>query len=64
MSDNEEIKHLVSDPSVSFWLQNALLTSLQRDPVDAASDAELLAAVLVKRAADLLLEQSRALVRR
>jgi hypothetical protein len=49
MSDNEEIKRLLSDPCVSFWLRDALLSALQRDPVDAANDAEVLFAVLNKR---------------
>lgn len=62
MSDNEEIKRLLSDPCVSFWLRNALLMALQRDPVDAAFDAELLALVLGKRA-DLLLGKSLTLKR-
>ncbi|HSG21509.1 MAG TPA: hypothetical protein VLA64_00975 [Azonexus sp.] len=50
MSYNEEIERLVSDPGVSFWLRDALLSALQRDPVDAANDAEMLFAVLDKRA--------------
>jgi hypothetical protein len=50
MSHNEEIKRLVSDPGVSFWLRDALLSALQRDPVDAANDAEVLFAVLDRRA--------------
>lgn len=34
------------DPSVSFWLKKALRSSLERDPVDALNDAELLTQLL------------------
>ena len=62
MPTDDEIKRLVEDPSISFWLRDALLSALNRDPVDAANDAGLLAMVLDKRAATLL-ERSAALVR-
>lgn len=47
------IAQILLDPSCSFWLKNALETALQRDPVDAANDAELLAKVLGDRAKNL-----------
>lgn len=37
-------------PSTSYWLKAAILSSLERDPVDAATDAELLSAILETRA--------------
>ena len=40
------VEDLLKDPSTSFWLRNALTSSLLRDPVDAANDAEVLARVL------------------
>lgn len=45
---------LLASPEVSFWLKDALRAAMARDPVDAAYDAELLAAVLSARAAALL----------
>lgn len=41
---------LLKRQDVSFWLKRALRQALQRDPVDAARDAELLADVLRHRA--------------
>ena len=40
------VEELLSDPSTSFWLRNALTLALLRDPVDAANDAEILARLL------------------
>lgn len=39
-----------SGPGTSTWLKNSLTTALNRDPVDAVNDAELLAMVLGHRA--------------
>jgi hypothetical protein len=33
---------ILSDPSASSWLKSALLSALNRDPVDALNDAEIL----------------------
>jgi hypothetical protein len=52
MPTDEEIKRICEDPAVSFWLRNALVSALARDPVDAANDAGVLSWVLDKRAAD------------
>jgi len=41
---------VLQDPTVSYWLKNALATALQRDPVKAALDAQLLFEVLDARA--------------
>ena len=43
-------EQLLAAPSTSHWLKTALEESLKRDPVDAASDATALAAVLNARA--------------
>ena len=39
------------DPAASGWLKNALLEAINRDPVDAAGDAEVLYRILNLRAA-------------
>lgn len=44
-----DIDELLNAPSTSFWLRSALQAALQRDPADAANDAEVLAAVLARR---------------
>ena len=50
MPKDEEIRQLLDDPSLSDWFKGALLSALDRDPVDAASDAGLLSVVLDHRA--------------
>jgi hypothetical protein len=42
------VDKVLNDPSVSYWLKNALTTALNNDPVDAVNDAELLLAALKK----------------
>lgn len=37
---------ILSDPSASYWLKDALRAALERDCVDALSDAEALAVAL------------------
>ena len=54
MPSDDEIRRIIQDPSVSHWLRNALSSALERDPVDAANDAGLLAVVLDKRASDIV----------
>lgn len=46
--------HVLNDPTASTWLREALRSALERDPVDAANDAEALAQLLVQRAERLL----------
>lgn len=46
-----DVDEILASPSASFWLKDALRSALQRDPVDAANDAELLASILAKRSA-------------
>ncbi len=50
MPSDDEIKKILCEPGPSSWFKLALSTALNRDPVDAANDAELLAIVLAKRA--------------
>ena len=49
-----EVEQVVGDPAASFWLKNALCEALNRDPVDAANDAEVLARILDQRCRKLL----------
>jgi hypothetical protein len=44
-----DLDAILNNPSASLWLKDALRSALQRDPVDAARDAELLAVVLISR---------------
>jgi hypothetical protein len=48
------IEEVLADPSASFWLRNALLAALSRDPVDAANEADVLARLLDKRCREIL----------
>jgi hypothetical protein len=41
---------VTEDPAVSSWLKNALIEAINRDPVDAAEDAEVLSRILKLRA--------------
>jgi hypothetical protein len=50
------IENVLRDPAASFWLKAALRTALERDPVDAANDAEMLLRLLDARL-NALLEQ-------
>ena len=50
----EETLEILSDPSASYWLQNALRSALSRDPVDAANDADILARLLDRRCRQIL----------
>jgi hypothetical protein len=43
-------EQIQADPAASFWLKNALRLALRRDWLDAAKDAEGLAATLRNRA--------------
>ena len=44
------IENVLSDPATSFWLKHALSAAIERDPVDAANDADLLSLLLAIRA--------------
>ncbi len=51
---------ILTDPAVSFWLKNALHSSLERDPVDALHDAATLTKVLSARLDRLLAQAHKA----
>lgn len=44
-----DIQAALNAPSMSHWLRDALLSALRRDCVDAACDAQILAAWLARR---------------
>jgi len=52
--NNLKIQELLDSPCTSYWLKDALRSALNRDCVDAAADAEVLAAVLTLRAEEIL----------
>jgi hypothetical protein len=47
----QNARRVTDDPAASDWLKNALLEAINRDPVDAAGDAEVLCRILKQRAA-------------
>ena len=49
MPSDDEIRQILNGPGTSYWLKYALTTALDRDPVDAVNDAELLAMILGHR---------------
>ena len=56
-TDEADIERVLLNPATSHWLINALSQALQRDPVDAANDAELLNSLLAKRCEFLLAQR-------
>jgi hypothetical protein len=54
MAKEIEIEQVLDDSAASFWLKAALRSALDRDPVDAANDAELLAQLLDRRCQEIL----------
>lgn len=46
----DDVDQVLSDPSTSYWLRDALRAAMVRDPVDAANDAQVLARLLDARA--------------
>ena len=46
----QNARRVTEDPAASDWLKNALLEAINRDPVDAAGDAEVLCRILKLRA--------------
>jgi hypothetical protein len=50
----QKIEAVLADRCASYWLKNALKTAVQRDPIDAMYDAELLAEILRARTGEVL----------
>jgi hypothetical protein len=55
----QNARRVTEDPAASDWLKNALLEAINRDPVDAAGDAEVLCRILKLRAAAVQKEPER-----
>ena len=53
---NATIQSMIDDPATSFWLKDALVGALRRDPVQAVEEAEALLAILAARA-DAIIQQ-------
>lgn len=49
-----DVKDVMASPSTSFWLKQAIQDNLNRDPVDALNDVEVLMAVLQNQLQGLL----------
>jgi hypothetical protein len=47
----KQVIKVAEDPAVSGWLKNTLIDAINRDPVSAAEDAEVLRRILQLRAA-------------
>jgi hypothetical protein len=54
----EHIAAIKHNPSASNWLKNAVAALAQRDPVDAWSDATVLAEIMHKRMQEIALNAS------
>jgi hypothetical protein len=48
------VEEVLGDPTASSWLKHALRSALERDPVDAANDADVLARLLDERCRSML----------
>jgi len=49
MNIDAEIQNVISAADTSAWLRQALQTAVERDPADAANDAERLSELLARR---------------
>jgi hypothetical protein len=49
MPSDDKIRQILSGSGTSNWLKNALTAALERDPLNAFNDAELMAMVLGHR---------------
>jgi hypothetical protein len=50
----QQVLRVSEDPAASDWLKTAILQSINRDPADAAKDAETLCRILQLRSAAIL----------
>jgi hypothetical protein len=56
LKHGQMVAELQNDPAISHWLRDALLELGRRDPLDAANDVDLLAALMTQRLAELFPE--------
>ena len=59
LESDKTIARLLLDPSLSYWLKDALSSAAKRDPLDALNDAEALCQVLTERAQEILEREER-----
>lgn len=52
--DVPDVDQVLADPAASDWIKRSLGSAIQRDPVDAADDAEVLAKILGRRCRQIL----------
>ena len=52
------IDDVLNDPTISNWLKSALGSALNRDPLDATNDAEMLFLILSRRLGELFAEHT------
>ena len=52
------IDDVLNDPTISDWLKWALRSALNRDPLDATNDAEILFLILSQRLGELFAEHT------
>ncbi|MEI6746898.1 MAG: hypothetical protein WCL34_13125 [Methylococcaceae bacterium] len=53
MTTQKLIDDVLNDPTISHWLKSALSGALNRDPLDATNDAEMLFFILSRRLGEL-----------
>lgn len=58
-TEQNQVEQVLASPATSTWLRNSLTAALQRDPIDAANDAEALSELLSARCEDLLQKATR-----
>lgn len=56
MPSDSEIRKILQQPGLSEWFKAALSSALERDPVEAANEAGLLAIVLDRRSQEIVAE--------
>ena len=53
-SSDDMINAVLMDPAISYWLKDAVQALIQRDPVDALSEAYTLATLMLQRCNEIL----------
>lgn len=56
MNTEKLIDDVLNDPTISHWLKSTLKSALNRDPLDATNDAEVLFLILSRRLGELFAE--------
>ena len=58
MTTEKLIDDVLNDPTISHWLKLALGSALNRDPLNATNDAEMLFFILSRRLGELFAEHT------